>query len=185
MKIYTRGGDKGRTTIQGKRVSKDDIRIECLGVLDEAVVSVGLLRSKLEASHAWQENLKKIQSDLMDIMGYMAVPKDKALPPEQLPINGAKFFEKWIDELEESLSSPSEYFILPGGTETEALCHLARVQVRKGERILITLNSEEPIEEWILTYINRLSDLFYTLSRVDLDQNKISEDRWKLFINKK
>lgn len=187
MKIYTRSGDKGTTGLyDGTRVDKDDIRIECLGDIDEANSSIGLLRAKIGLRHAWQDKLKKIQIALMDAMSHVAIPSQSATKPSTpLPIDQDTWIENWIDEIEVKLGEPSEYFLLPGGTEASALCHVIRTQMRRAERRLISLNKVDPVEPSILQYINRLSDLFFNLSREALAESSLSEEKWNLFVYKK
>ena len=189
MKIYTKKGDKGTTGVfGGKREAKNSARIECLGTLDEVNSTIGLLRVKLGADHEWQEHLHRIQKDFMDMMSHLARPsasnKENTNPR---PTDGAEFCEQWIDALENALSSPSDYFLLPGGNEISALCHMCRTQVRRGERSLVSLAEEDPdcVEEYISAYINRLSDLFFTLSRAEMDKQDVTEEKWKLFLYKR
>jgi len=189
MKIYTKKGDKGKTgVLGGKRTYKDSARIECLGTLDEVNSTIGLLRVKLGITHEWQNNLHKIQKDLMDMMSHLATPssskKENKIPQ---PIDGAAFCEQWIDELERNISSPSDYFLLPGGNEISALCHVCRTQVRRGERSLVSLmrEDEESVKDYIAAYINRLSDLFFIMARAEMDKLGIAEEKWNLFIYKK
>jgi len=189
MKIYTKKGDKGTTGVfGGKREAKNSARIECLGTLDEVNSTIGLLRVKLGADHEWQDNLHRIQKDFMDMMSHLARPsasnKENTNPR---PTDGAEFCEQWIDALENALSSPSDYFLLPGGNEISALCHMCRTQVRRGERSLVSLAEEDPdcVEEYISAYINRLSDLFFTLSRAEMDKQDVTEEKWNLFLYKR
>lgn len=187
MKIYTKKGDKGTTGLfGGSRVSKDDVRIECIGTLDEANSTIGLLRVKLGAEHAWQPNLHKIQKDLMDMMSHLARPSDaKKENKNPMPVDGATFCEEWIDELEAGMTSPSDYFLLPGGNEVSALCHVARTQMRRGERRLVSLILTDEVHEAIPAYINRLSDLFFTLARAEMDKAGVAEEKWQLFLYKR
>ncbi|MDY8136635.1 cob(I)yrinic acid a,c-diamide adenosyltransferase [Aquimarina sp. 2201CG5-10] len=189
MKIYTRKGDTGMTGVfGGKRESKDSARIECNGALDEANSTIGLLRSKLGNTHEWQSNLHKIQKDLMDMMSHLARPSDsKKVNPNPKPVDGAEFCEQWLDEMESKISSPSDYFLLPGGNEISALCHVCRTQIRRGERRLITLMREDPdsVEEYVVAYINRLSDLFFTMARAEMDKAGVAEEKWQLFLYKR
>jgi len=189
MKIYTRKGDTGMTGVfGGKRESKDSARIECNGVLDEANSTIGLLRVKLGYDHEWQPNLHRIQKDLMNMMSHLARPSDsKKVNQNPEPIDGSNFCEQWIDEMESAMSSPSDYFLLPGGNEVSALCHLCRTQIRRGERRLITLLKEDPdsVPEYIIAYINRLSDLFFTMSRAEMDKHGVAEEKWNLFLYKR
>ncbi|HWV32672.1 MAG TPA: cob(I)yrinic acid a,c-diamide adenosyltransferase [Dyadobacter sp.] len=187
MKIYTKKGDKGTTGLfGGSRVSKDDVRIECIGTLDEANSTIGLLRVKLGAGHEWQSNLHKIQKDLMDMMSHLARPSDaKKENKNPMPVDGAAFCEEWIDALEAAMTSPSDYFLLPGGNEVSALCHVARTQMRRGERRLVSLIKTDDVHEAIPAYINRLSDLFFTLARAEMDKAGVVEEKWQLFLYKR
>ena len=187
MKIYTRKGDQGMTALfGGKRVYKDDNRVNCYGTLDEVNSTIGLLRARLEPAHAWQPNLHRIQKDMMDMMSHLARPSDcKKENSNPRPVDGAAFCEQWIDELEAAMSSASDYFLLPGGNEISALCHVVRTQMRRGERLLVTLMREDEVEEYIPAYINRLSDLFFTLARAEMDLAGVPEERWQLFLYKK
>ena len=189
MKIYTRKGDTGKTGVfGGKREYKDSARIECNGALDEANSTIGLLRAKLENDHEWQTNLHKIQKDLMDMMSHLARPSDsKKENPNPRPKDGADFCEQWMDEMEANISSPSDYFLLPGGNEISALCHVCRTQIRRGERRLVTLMHEDPesVEEYVIAYVNRLSDLFFTMARAEMDKAGVAEEKWQLFLYKR
>ncbi|EZH73489.1 ATP:cob(I)alamin adenosyltransferase [Aquimarina atlantica] len=189
MKIYTRKGDTGKTGVfGGKREFKDSARIECNGALDEANSTIGLLRAKLGNDHEWQPNLHKIQKDLMDMMSHLARPSDsKKENPNPRPKDGADFCEQWMDEMEDNISSPSDYFLLPGGNEISALCHVCRTQIRRGERRLVTLMHEDPesVEEYVVAYINRLSDLFFTMARAEMDKAGVAEEKWQLFLYKR
>lgn len=189
MKIYTRKGDTGKTGVfGGKRTYKNSARIECIGTLDEVNSTIGLLRAKLGETHKWQTNLHRIQKDMMDMMSHLARPSDsKKENTNPKPIDGAEFCEKWLDELEDNISSPSDYFILPGGNEISALCHVCRTQIRRGERTLVTLWQEDPdsVEDYVMAYINRLSDLFFTMSRAEMDKKGVAEEKWQLFLYKR
>lgn len=187
MKIYTRKGDKGTTGLfGGSRVSKDDVRVECIGTLDEANSTIGLLRVKLGDGHEWQPNLYRVQKDLMDMMSHLARPSDaKKENKNPMPVDGAGFCEAWIDALEAAMASPSDYFLLPGGNEVSALCHIARTQMRRGERRLASLMKTDEVHEAIPAYINRLSDLFFTLARAEMDKTGVVEEKWQLFLYKR
>jgi cob(I)alamin adenosyltransferase len=187
MKIYTKKGDTGTTGLfGGSRVPKDDIRVECLGALDEANSTIGLLRVKLTPEHEWQSGLHKIQKDMMDMMSHLARPSDaKKINTNPMPEDGASFCEAWIDELEAAMKSPSDYFLLPGGNEVSALCHVVRTQMRRGERRLVTLMKADEVNPAVPAYINRLSDLFFTLSRAEMDKAGVAEEKWQLFLYKR
>jgi len=189
MKIYTRKGDKGTTGVfGGKRESKDSARIECIGTWDEVNSTIGLLRTKLEETHEWQPNLHRIQKDMMNMMSHLARPSDsKKVNPNPEPKDGAEFCEAWIDDMESKMSSPSDYFLLPGGNEISALCHMCRTQVRRGERTMVTLMNEDPdcVHDYIASYINRMSDLFFMMARFEMDKHGVAEEKWNLFLYKR
>lgn len=187
MKIYTKKGDAGTTGLfGGSRVRKDDVRVECMGDLDEANSTLGLLRVKLGNEHAWQAHLHRIQKDLMDMMSHLARPSDaKKINPNPMPTDGAQLCEEWIDELEGQMQTASDYFLLPGGNEVSALCHVVRTQMRRGERRLVALMATDTVDPIIPAYINRLSDLFFTLARAEMDQAGVAEEKWQLFLYKR
>jgi len=189
MKIYTRKGDQGTTGVfGGKRTFKNAPRMECLGTLDEVNATIGLLRSKLGNDHEWQSNLHRIQKDMMNMMSHLARPSDsKKVNPNPEPKDGAEFCEQWLDEMEAHISSPSDYFLLPGGNEISALCHVCRTQIRRGERQLVTLMQEDPdsVHDYIMSYVNRMSDLFFTMARAEMDKHGVAEEKWNLFLYKR
>ncbi|WP_430811546.1 MULTISPECIES: cob(I)yrinic acid a,c-diamide adenosyltransferase [unclassified Carboxylicivirga] len=184
MKIYTKTGDRGQTDLLGGiRVDKDDIRVDAYGTFDEVNSFVGLLRTKLAPDHEWQDRLHLIQVELMNTMSHLATPpefKDKNTLP--LPGDMDRYCEKWIDELESSLSTRSDHFVLPGGNEIAALCHVVRTQLRKGERKLTALHRTHPVDRSILFFVNRLSDLFFSLSRAAMEEAQLPEERWRAFL---
>lgn len=189
MKVYTRKGDKGQTGVfGGSRQYKDSPRVECIGTIDEANSTIGLLRVKLGETHEWQPNLHKIQKDIMNMMSHLARPSDaRKVNENPRPEDGAEFCEKWIDELEGAMSTSSDYFLLPGGNEISALCHVCRTQIRRGERAMVTLMREDPesVHDYIAAYINRLSDLFFTMARAEMDKQGVAEEKWNLFLYKR
>jgi len=181
--ISTRGGDKGRTSIVGgMRVDKDDIRIETLGTLDEVTSFIGLLRCKLESGHDWDERLGQIQIDLMNLMAHVATPSTvEKKPTVPLPTATILMMDEWMEAIEESLASETVSFLLPGGNEISALCHIVRTVARRAERCLVGLNKADPVDPCILQFVNRLSDLTFKLSRQEMDRKGVAEERWRLF----
>lgn len=181
-RIYTRSGDKGTTAIHGgARVPKTDIRIEANGDLDELNVAIGSVRCALPLDHEWQNPLKDIQILMMSLMSQVATPNEKrALNPNSLPDDSVDLIERLIDETTLKCDE-SEYFILPGGSPLASLFHQCRVVARRAERRLWQLNDVDPVPELILRYINRLSDLFFVMARVESIQGHIGEERWKQF----
>lgn len=181
--ISTRAGDKGTTGIGGgERVDKDDARIEALGDLDEANSVIGVVRSLLPKDHDWEAGLQRIQTELMNLMGYVATPSTSERQPQiPLPEESATWMEGWMQAIEDSLPETTEYFLLPGGNAICANCHVARTVVRRAERRLVTLNKVDPVAPSILKFVNRLSDLLFKLSRQESDRSGLVEDRWRLF----
>lgn len=171
MKIYTRTGDAGDTALfGGGRVRKDDVRVEAYGEVDELSAVIGLAIAGIEESgdsETTAGRLRIVQEDLLAIGAHLATPDvDGAaashLPP--LPIERVGEMEAWIDQADESLA-PLRSFILPGGTESAARLHVARAVCRRAERRVLSLASEARVDGTIIVYLNRLSDLLFTLAR--------------------
>ena len=125
MKIYTRGGDKGKTGIHGGlRVDKDDIRIEANGTLDELNSLLGLIRALAGEKHEWQEMLYFLQKELMVVMSHVATPAGlRSQNPNPLSEDLDVYCERQIDRLNSLMAHPSSHFILPGGNVLSATCH--------------------------------------------------------------
>lgn len=186
MRIYTRGGDKGRTGIHGgERVDKDDIRIEANGTLDEVNAEIGVIRALLPAGHEWHDLLGKIQREMMVVMSHVATPsaiRDKN--PNALSEDLVAFCEQQIDDLSAKMED-NGYFILPGGSLVSAHLQLARTIVRRAERRLWTLNRKDPVSPEILQFVNRLSDLFFIMARYEMFRQGNAEERWQSFLYKR
>ena len=187
MKEYTKGGDKGKTGIHGgERVDKDDIRIETNGTLDELNSSIGYLRALLDPDHIWQEKLFFIQKSMMAIMSHVATPSNiRCKNPNILPDDLDKYCEEWIDKLQGEMKNGNEYFILPGGNQISAHCHIIRTIARRAERRLWSLNKIDGVPESILKFANRLSDLFFVLAKAEMDKGGKEEEKWNSFLYKK
>ncbi len=187
MKIYTRGGDKGKTGIHGGlRVDKDDIRIEANGTLDELNSLLGLIRALAGEKHEWQEMLYFLQEKLMIVMSHVATPAGlRSQNPNPLPEDLDVYCEKQIDRLNEHITHPSSHFILPGGNILSAQCHVARTVARRAERRLWSLNRIDGLPPVILRFLNRLSDLLFTMARQEMDKEGAEEERWQSFLYKK
>lgn len=187
MRIYTRGGDKGKTGIHGgQRVDKDNIRIEANGCVDELNSMIGVVRSFLPAEHEWQDLLFRVQSEIMVVMSHVATPsaiRDKN--PNQLDTTIVSFLEEQIDELTRQMADKESYFILPGGTLVSSHLHLARTLARRSERRLWTLNREDELPPVILQFMNRLSDVFFIMARVEMFRQNYTEERWHHFLYKR
>lgn len=181
-KIYTRSGDKGQTgLVGGQRVPKHHARLEAYGTVDELNSFVGLLQSQ-EIAPRLKKFLAELQYKLFDIGAYLAtMPQDlekyKIVACTQEDIDAA---EKLIDELTAELP-PLRHFIMPGGHQTVAICHIVRTVCRRTERRITLLAEEENINELAIKYINRLSDLFFVMSRKLAQDLQIEEKKWDGF----
>lgn len=173
MKLYTRNGDDGTTGLfGGQRVSKDDLRVEAYGTVDELNSHVGLALAGLDAAddpdHAAM--LTSIQNRLFEIGADLSTPRnpdDEASGGGYVPRIGdeqATELERFIDTVCDDLPEMKS-FILPGGTELAARLHVARTVCRRAERLCVSLNKADPIGSVVIVYLNRLSDLLFALAR--------------------
>lgn len=160
-KIVTRTGDDGTTGLgDGSRVAKDSLRIEAVGCMDELNCSLGLLLAQPGVPSECGHMLLRIQHDLFDLGGELAIPGSTMVTAEHVGQ-----LEKDIERLNATLPALKE-FILPGGGLAAAHCHLARTTARRAERRCWTLSKVEPVSPLALVYLNRLSDLLFVLARV-------------------
>jgi cob(I)alamin adenosyltransferase len=166
-RIYTKTGDDGTTgLIGGKRVSKDDLRIEAYGSVDELNAILGVLGA-LPLPERTQRILLRIQDDLFSVGALLALAA--GMDRRELEIPGLKdedveVLEKEINECQ-ILLAPLRQFILPGGSPAGAYLHLARTVARRAERRCVSLSHAEPVDPLIIRYVNRLSDLLFVLAR--------------------
>ncbi len=171
-KIYTRTGDKGTTGLgDGSRVDKDSLRVEAYGTVDELNSTVGLvLASGLPVDI--RACLTRVQHELFDLGGELCMPGTVLIP------------DSYVSDLERDLDSfnadlpPLKDFILPGGTEAAARCHLARTVARRAERRVVSLAHGETINQASVRYLNRLSDLLFVIARVLARAEGGSEILW-------
>lgn len=175
MSIYTRTGDKGKTSLyQGKRVSKGNLRIEAVGSVDELNSAIGVALSEVRSQKSEvRKELERIQNDLFEIGGALANPGSKIKLTKRV-----QEFENTIDKLENSLP-PLSNFILPGGGRTGSCLHLSRTIARRAERRIIELFEKEGVESSIIVYMNRLSDLLFMFARFVNHKEKRKEILWK------
>lgn len=166
MKIYTRTGDKGQTSIIGGRVDKDDVRVDAYGTVDEVNGFVGQVVTQLQPGlfRDVLEDLEKIQHELFDCGGDLANVTKKHTP--KLTEESITYLETRIDAF--TVEAPElERFILPGGTAAAATLHIARTVTRRAERLVVTLMKEDrELSPLPLQYLNRLSDYFFAVARV-------------------
>ena len=172
-KIYTRGGDKGETSLGGgKRVAKHSLRVAAYGTSDEANGVIGIVRIYTDGEA--DAMLARIQNDLFDLGADLCTPPDAVRKDGALRVTMAQVerLETEIDAMNETLE-PLNSFVLPGGTPAGAHLHLARTVVRRCERLLTELATVEPVTEEAIKYINRLSDHLFVLSRYVNDGGKL------------
>lgn len=179
MKIYTKGGDKGQTSLLGgSRVPKYHARIESYGTVDELNSFLGLLRDQ-EINSDIKSFIIDIQNNLMIISGILAAESENfvhSLP--KLEEESITMLEKQIDIINEKVP-PLRSFILPGGHPIVSICHVSRSVCRRAERCLVKLSENSSVDEMLIKYINRLSDYLFVLSReLTLDLG-VQETPWK------
>ncbi len=179
MKIYTKTGDAGKTSLfGGSRVSKNNLRIESYGTVDELNSWLGLVRDNASNTHT-RDILKKIQDRLFTIGAALAAdPKKPKLKKPDLLEDDVMLLEKEIDRMEQSLQ-PLTVFILPGGHPFVSNIHIARCVSRRAERLAVALSLKEKMEPLIITYLNRLSDYLFVLARWTGKNLKAEEIRWE------
>jgi cob(I)alamin adenosyltransferase len=164
-KIYTKGGDKGETSLLGgTRVSKSHERVEVYGNLDELNSFIGLIRDQ-DINTRYKEVLIIVQEKLF--VAEALIARDPSSQTRELPSladGDITLLEQEIDAMNEELP-PLNHFILPGGHSTVSFCHMARTVCRRAERSLIRLNESSPVEDIIIRFLNRLSDYLFVLAR--------------------
>lgn len=165
MKIYTKTGDIGETSLfGGKRVTKNELRIEAYGTVDELNSWIGLLRD-IQTDNEVRDLLKQIQDRLFTLGAELAADPDrKNLKKPDLQEGDIELLEKAIDKMDGCLE-PLKNFILPGGHKYVSYCHIARTVCRRAERLTVALHQVAPIDPLIIKYLNRLSDYLFTLAR--------------------
>mgnify|MGYP003393887757 CR=1 FL=1 len=182
MAIYTKKGDKGKTSLgSGVKVFKDSKRVDTYGTIDELNASIGVINAHLSLTHKkYAKYLStitlKIQDDLFSIGAYLSNPANSDLIKDL----GSKTleFEKYIDEMTQNLPEIAN-FTVPGGTIVASQFHLSRTICRRAERTLVTLIKKEKVNEEVLKYLNRLSDLLFTMNRFANHSEKVKEVIWK------
>jgi cob(I)alamin adenosyltransferase len=185
MKIYTRTGDSGDTGLfGGGRVPKDDVRVDAYGEVDELNSVMGVAVAALEAAADVQlaDRLRLVQAELFTIGAHLATPAADGggdpgpqIPP--LDEGAPERMERWIDEAETEVQ-PLRSFVLPGGTAAAAQLHLARTVCRRAERRVVTLARGAGIDHRIVVYLNRLSDLLFTLARLANHRAGLADVPW-------
>jgi cob(I)alamin adenosyltransferase len=185
MKVYTKTGDAGTTALfGGDRVTKDHIRIESYGTVDELNSYIGLIRDQQIDAH-YKNMLIEIQDRLFTIGAILATPPEKETLKNGQPRlqklgieeSDIELLENEIDTMESHLP-PMTHFVLPGGHTTVSYCHIARCVCRRAERLSVHLSHQEPVADIALKYLNRLSDYLFVLARKLAFDLKADEVKW-------
>ena len=179
MKIYTKTGDKGMTSlIGGVRVPKNSIRLESYGTVDELNSYLGMIRS-YPVDPLVAGELVEIQSRLFDVGGYLATAPQADQVKIRLEIRESDIqkLEEAIDRMEAQVP-PLKYFVLPGGNQLVSFCHIARTVCRRAERRILDLTGEAEVDELVVKYMNRLSDYLFMLSRKLSHDQQVEEKKW-------
>ncbi len=179
LKIYTKTGDKGQTgLLGGTRVAKHHVRIEAYGTVDELNSWIGLLRDSISDEHQ-KSILVETQDRLFTIGSSLASdPQKSKVKIPHLTEDDITLFEKEMDAMDEVLP-PMKSFVLPGGNELVSKCHIARCVCRRAERRVNHLAENEPVDELVIKYLNRLSDYLFMLSRKLAHDLNAPETPWK------
>jgi cob(I)alamin adenosyltransferase len=181
VSIYTRRGDAGETDLfGGPRVGKEQLRVAVYGEVDELNALLGVCAAKTKHDDL-QQILQEVQRLLFDLGAYVATPdarrREKSGVREPQSEDVARL-ERQIDSLDGELE-PLRRFILPGGSEAAAVLHVTRTVCRRVERVAVELHRQEPLAEALLGVLNRLSDLLFTMARVENRRAGVSEPEWK------
>lgn len=173
MKITTKTGDKGQTSIfGGERVDKDNVRIEANGTMDELNSAIGVLRSHMSENDDRYNTILEIQKNIMALMSLIATPSNCTKPNKtEFPSNGLIQLENNVDRMLSELGDDASFFVLPGGNKISAQAQFVRTLTRRAERRIVSLNKHDTIQPDILEYVNRLSDHFFVFA---LHESKMS-----------
>ncbi|PRP66962.1 cob(I)yrinic acid a,c-diamide adenosyltransferase [Nonlabens agnitus] len=185
MKIYTKTGDTGETSLfGGTRVPKSNMRIDSYGTVDELNSWMGLLRDQ-PVDDATKKFIIEIQDHLFTIGAILATPPEKELLKNgQERLNISKISDDHVAQLETQMDLMEEglpqmtHFILPGGHQSVSFCHITRTVCRRAERLAVDLNISEPIDPQVIKYLNRLSDYLFVLARKLSKDLQAEEIKW-------
>ena len=179
MKIYTKTGDAGQTSLfGGSRVSKAHHRIDAYGTVDELNAYIGLVKDQ-PVNEARKEILTEIQNKLFTIGAILATESGNTkVKVPTLAEADIHMLEQEIDKMDGSLP-PIKNFVLPGGHQSVSFGHVARTVCRRAERLVVQLNDQEKVDDRVIKYLNRLSDYLFVLCRKMADELKVEETPWK------
>ena len=173
-KIYTRSGDEGYTNLGERTISKDELLVEAVGTVDELNAHIGLLISLIAAQRDMTSVFTKVQHHLFDLGGELHMPEHPKITAEHVTE-----LEKQLDVWNQTLP-PLKEFILPGGNQAAAVCHIVRTICRRAERSLVRLHRQVSLQNTeILRYLNRLSDLCFVAARVLARETSSTEPMWE------
>ncbi len=177
VRIYTRTGDKGETgLIGGVRVRKDSLRVQAYGEIDELNSVLGVVRSFLNDVEL-DKLIQDLQRDLFVLGADLATPSGVRRIVPRITQERISELERRIDSLEEELPSLTA-FILPSGNQAGSFLHFARTVARRAERVIVLLSAKEELNEQVVPYINRFSDLLFVIARVNNHRNSVKEFEW-------
>ena len=178
MKIYTRGGDDGTTSLMGgRRLPKYDTRVESYGTVDELIAWIGLIRSGIEIENL-SEEMVYLQGQLMSAAAALATDPENPPVREVMPEESViERLENLIDRMEEELPKLTS-FILPGGNQTSSYCHIARCVCRRAERSVVKLAEKEPVPALVTRLLNRTSDFLFVLARYTSYKSGNQDIKW-------
>ena len=178
MKIYTKTGDKGLTSlIGGTRVPKYDLRIESYGTVDELNSYIGMIRDQNISQHQ-NSVLKEVQDRLFTIGASLASDPEKSrMKIPDLHQSDVELLEREMDQMNELLPE-LKHFILPGGDQAVSFCHISRCVCRRAERIAVHLGEDSFVDEKVIIYLNRLSDFLFILARKIGQERNLPENKW-------
>lgn len=165
MKVYTKTGDKGTTSlVNGTRVGKDDLRLEAYGTLDELSAFIAVL---MDSTEKYNDVFKRIQERLLVAECLLATDENSELKKQlpQMEETDVEGIEKFIDEMNAGLQ-PLNSLIIPGGDLLASKCHVCRTVCRRAERAVVRMSRQYEVNPVIMRYLNRLSDMFFVMSRV-------------------
>lgn len=179
MKIYTKTGDAGTTSLfGGKRVSKAELRVDAYGTVDELNAHIGMLRDQ-DVNRSRKEILVEIQDRLFTTGSILATePGNTKVKIPSLIEQDITRLEKEIDEMELKLE-PMKFFVLPGGHQSISFGHIARTVCRRAERLVIALGNQDQVDPMVIKYLNRLSDYLFVLCRLMTKELNAEETPWK------
>lgn len=177
MKLYTKRGDQGETSLGDKRqVSKSDPRVAAYGDVDELNAVLGLTLAACDRP-PWDRRIRALQDRLFALGAELAAPDARQGPTGPVEDDVTEM-EQWIDEADSALA-PLRNFVLPGGSEAACRLHLARTVCRRAERSAVLLADTEPIGPWTIPFLNRLSDLLFAWARLANSLDGVAEETWR------